>query len=244
MTQFPQNEVIQRGKRTGVRTVLVVAPHPDDAELGIGGTILTLLAAGHTVHMLDMTNGEPTPKGDPATRAKEAAAATKILGVASRTTLDLPNRYLMDSLEARTKVAEVIRRIQPDLMLVPQWIDAHPDHIQTSIICEAARFQAKYTKTQMAGSPWYAAKMMYYMCSHLRLELPSALIVDVSAHFEKKIEAAKCYVSQFRGDDGQFRVIDLITTYGKYFGALIGAEYGEPLLAREPVGVTDLRDII
>jgi bacillithiol biosynthesis deacetylase BshB1 len=231
------------GKLSGIRTILAVGPHPDDAELGIGGTLLALAAAGHTIHLLDMTNGEPTPKGDPETRAAESARAAEILGVASRITLDLPNRYVMDTIEARTKVAEVIRTIKPDLVLVPYWVDAHPDHVATSHICDAARFQAKLTKTDMAGDPWYPAKILYYLCSHLRIAFPASLIVDVSAHWDRKIEAAKSYASQFEVE-GEYPVIDLITRYGAYFGALIQTEYGEPLLSREPVGVTDLRDVI
>jgi N-acetylglucosamine malate deacetylase 1 len=232
-----------RGKRSGIRTVLAIGPHPDDAEIGVGGTLLTLAAAGHTVHILDMTNGEPTPKGSPETRAKEMAAASEVLDVASRTTLDLPNRYVMDGIEARTKVAEAIRTIQPDLLLVPYWVDAHPDHVATSHICDAARFQAKLTKTDMAGEPWYPSKILYYLCSHLRIAFPASFIVDVSEHFETKIEALRCYPSQFERD-GDWPVIELMTRYAKYFGALIGAEHGEPLLSREPIGVTDIRDLI
>ena len=231
------------GKRSGIRTILAVGPHPDDAELGIGGTILALGSAGHTVHLLDMTNGEPTPKGSLERRARESARAAEILGVASRTTLDLPNRYVMDTIEARTKVAEAIRTIKPDLMLVPYWIDAHPDHVATSHICDAARFQAKLTKTDMAGEPWYPTKILYYLCSHLRIAFPASFIVDVSAHWDRKIDAAKSYASQF-DVEGEYPVIDLITRYAAYFGALIQADYGEPLLSREPIGVTDIRDVI
>ena len=232
-----------RGKRSGVRTVLAVGPHPDDIEIGVGGTVLALLAAGHRVHFLDMTNGEPTPQGDPETRAGEMAAAAEVLGVAGRTTLDLPNRYVMDTIEARTKVAEVIRTVRPDLLLVPYWVDAHPDHVATSHLCDAARFYAKLTKTDMAGEPWYPSKILYYLCSHLRIAFPASFIVDVSDHFDRKIEALKCYPSQFRRDGG-WPVVDLMTRYARYFGALIGADYGEPLISREPIGVTDIRDII
>jgi bacillithiol biosynthesis deacetylase BshB1 len=232
-----------RGKRSGLRTVLAIGPHPDDVEIGVGGTLLALAAAGHTVHVLDMTNGEPTPRGDPETRAAESARAAELLGLAGRTTLDLPNRYLTDSIEARTQVAEVIRSVRPDLLLVPYWVDAHPDHVETSHICDAARFQAKLTKTDMAGRPWYPARILYYLCSHLRIAFPASLIVDVSDHFETKLAALKAYPSQFERD-GAWPVVDLLHRYARYFGALIGAEYGEPLLSREPIGVTDLRDLI
>lgn len=232
------------GAFTGTRKVLAIAPHPDDAELGIGGIILTLIAKGHEVHMLDLTNGEPTPKGDPATRAKEAASAAKILGVKSRTTLDLPNRYLQDTLDARTKVSEVIRQLRPDVLLVPYWLDSHPDHVATSHICQAAQFQAKYTKTAMKGKPWFAPKIFFYLCSHLSIQFPISLIIDVSAHFDRKIEAARCYPSQFEGEDGHFQVSDFLRRHNSYYGSLIKAAYGEPLFSREPVGATDLRDII
>jgi N-acetylglucosamine malate deacetylase 1 len=232
-----------RGKRAGLRTILAIGPHPDDVEIGVGGTLLTLAAAGHTVHLLDMTNGEPTPQGNPAIRAKEMAAGAEVLGVAGRTTLDLPNRYVMDHIEARTKVAEVIRTVRPDLLLVPYWIDAHPDHVATSQICDAARFQAKLTKTDMAGQPWYPSKILYYLCSHLRIAFPASVIVDVSEHFETKVRALKCYPSQFERD-GEWPVVELMTRYAKYFGALIGSDYGEPLISREPLGVTDIRDLI
>jgi LmbE family N-acetylglucosaminyl deacetylase len=192
--------------------------------------------------LLDLSNGEPTPRGDPETRDREAAAAADILGVAGRNILDLPNRSLMDNADARTKVAEAIREVRPDLLFVPYWIDAHPDHVQASRLCDAARFQAKYTKSGMAGDPWYPPKILYYLCSHLKVEFPADLVVDVSGHFDTKVAALKAYRTQFE-DDGAWPVVDLLERYARYFGALIGAEYGEPLVSREPVGITDIRDM-
>jgi len=231
------------GKRSGVRTILAIGPHPDDVEIGVGGTLVALAAAGHAIHILDVTDGEPTPRGDAETRAQEAARAADILGANSRTTLDLPNRCVMDGIEARAKVAEVIREIRPDLLLVPYWIDAHPDHVQTSRLCDAARFQAKLTKTDMTGEPWYPSRVFYYLCSHLRIAFPAGLIMDVSGHYETKTAALRAYPSQFR-EDGAWPLLALLEKCAAYFGSLIHAAHGEPLLSREPVGVTDIRDLI
>jgi len=104
---------------------LIVAPHPD---LGMGGGILKMLASGWKVGVLDLTNGEPTPFGTAEIRAAETAAATKVLGLSWRDNLGLPNRSLEATLEAREKLAGVIRTVRPKWLFAPFWIDAHPDH--------------------------------------------------------------------------------------------------------------------
>src|SRR5947209_19992261 len=93
--------------------ILAIGPHPDDVEIGMGGTILALRAQGHEVTICDLTNGEPTPIGTPERRAREAADAARILGV-TRITLEMPNRYLVDTVDNRMLVAEVIRRVRPE----------------------------------------------------------------------------------------------------------------------------------
>src|SRR3954470_5133927 len=100
---------------SGMASILVFGPHPDDQELGMGGTVSKLVKQGHKVHLVDMTNGEPTPFGSVETRAREAAEAAKILGV-GRTLVGLPNREVVHSIEARHAVAAVIRRHRPDWM--------------------------------------------------------------------------------------------------------------------------------
>ena len=108
---------------------LVIAPHPDDAELGAGGGILKMLAAGWRVGVLDLTDGEPTPHGSIEVRRRETDAASKILGLSWRTNLGLPNRSLEPTLAARRELAVVIRQTRPRWLLAPYWIDAHPDHV-------------------------------------------------------------------------------------------------------------------
>src|SRR5689334_13150807 len=106
-------------------SILVFGPHPDDQELGMGGTIVKLVRQGHRVHVVDMTNGEPTPFGSVEQRAKESAEAAKIMEV-ERTLVGLTNRQVVHDIESRYKVAAVIRKHTPDWLFVPYPIDAHP----------------------------------------------------------------------------------------------------------------------
>ena len=142
--------------------ILVAGPHPDDQELGMGGTIARLASQGHRVLLLDLTDGEPTPFGNRDLRAREAAEAARILG-ADRISLDLPNRSVAHTIEARHKVAAVIRTFRADVIFVPHPEDAHPDHVAGTRIVEDARFDAKLTRTSLPGEPVYAKWLFHYL---------------------------------------------------------------------------------
>src|SRR4051812_36702067 len=122
---------------------LVVAPHPDDAELGMGGTIARLMGQGWKVGILDLTSGEPTPLGSPEIRARETAAANAALGGPWRENLGLPNRSLEATLAYRRTLAAAFRRVRPRLLFAPFWEDAHPDHLAATRLVEDARFWSK-----------------------------------------------------------------------------------------------------
>ena len=225
--------------------ILSIGTHPDDVDLGMGGSLLKFVNLGHEVHILDLTNGEPTPFGTTETREKEWNKASSILKIHSRTVLDLPNRYLFDNVVARKKTAQIIRKLQPDTLFIPYWEDAHPDHIQATLICEAARFYAKLTKTDMLYEPWFPKHVFYYLWSHLNVHISPSFIIDISEEFDEKINAVKAYQSQFRYSDEQWnRVENKIYSLCKYFGSLIGVKYGEPFVSREKIGLADIRDII
>src|SRR5215471_9720489 len=149
---------------------LVIAPHPDDAELGAGGTILALQAQGARVGVLDLTDGEPTPHGSPELRRQETEAATAILGLDWRGNLGLPNRSLVADLDARARLAGMIRELRPRVLFAPYWEDSHPDHVAASQLVDAARFWAKLTKTDMPGAPHYPERLFYYFSIHLRIQ--------------------------------------------------------------------------
>src|SRR5262249_43722296 len=148
---------------------LVVAPHPDDAELGMGGTIVRLIQQGWKLGILDLTSGEPTPLGTPETRAAETAAANQALGNPWRHNLGLPNRSLEPTLLNRRALAEVFRKLRPRILFAPYWEDAHPDHTAATQLVEAARFWSKLTKSDLAGTPFHPARVLYYFSVHLRI---------------------------------------------------------------------------
>ncbi|MCA9258177.1 MAG: bacillithiol biosynthesis deacetylase BshB1, partial [Planctomycetales bacterium] len=177
--------------------ILIIAPHPDDAELGMGGAILGFLAQGLQVGILDLTTGEPTPHGSLETRAAETAAASKILGIAWRKNLGLPNRSLEPTLEARAALAGVIRQEKPRWLFAPYWVDAHPDHLAATQLVEAARFWAKLTKTDLPGEPHHPQRIYNYYCVHLKMAPQPAFVLDISDHWERKIAAISAYQSQF-----------------------------------------------
>ena len=222
------------------KTFLVVSPHPDDAELGIGGTILKLKSQGHTVVLVDLTSGEPTPYGSQRKRREEAKRAAKILGVDVRANLGLENRYLRDSKEARLLLAEKIRLVRPDVVLCPYLEDAHPDHLAATQITEAARFYAKYTKTKLEGKPHYVFYLFYYFCSHLRVISQVSFLVDISQEFERKMKAIRCYRSQFVDNPKNTFVFDYIQTRDRFLGGLIRQKYAEGLYSKEAVKVDDI----
>jgi bacillithiol biosynthesis deacetylase BshB1 len=220
-----------------VARILAIGPHPDDVEIAMGGTICLLHAQGHEVAICDLTNGEPTPVGTPARRAAEAAEASRLLGVRRRVTLDLPNRYLQDTLEARAAVAEVIRDVRPDVLAVPYWVDAHPDHVAACALAEAARFTAKLTRTSLRGAPHYPSRVYHFFSTHYRLHVKPAFIVDISPYIDVKMAAIGAYVSQFGPERGNAWVLDEIRERDAYFGRLIGRRYGEPFACREEIGL-------
>jgi bacillithiol biosynthesis deacetylase BshB1 len=226
--------------------VLIVAPHPDDAELGAGGGILRMKAEGRRVGVLDLTSGEPTPHGTLELRAAETAAATKLLGLDWRENLGLPNRSLEPTLSARHLLAAVIRRVRPRWLFAPYWVDAHPDHVAATQLVEAARFWAKLTKSDIPGEPWHPERIYYYYCVHLKLAAQPAFVLDISEHWEQKLAAIRAYHSQFIAGrpTAAPTFLDQLRDEAAYWGKSIGVAYGEPYASREPVGVQSLRDLV
>ncbi len=219
--------------------ILAVGIHPDDIELGAGATLAALIRQGRNVAALDLTNGEPTPHGTPELRRAETARANEILGLTQRLNLGLPNRWLRDTEERRIAIAEVYRQLQPKVLLLPHWEDAHPDHVAASEMAQAARFIAKYTKTEMKGEPYYVPRVFFYFCIHLKKLVTPSFIFDVSETLETKLQAVAAYHSQFyaggkeRGDE----LIARLRAQAGYYGGLIRVRYGEPFFAVEELGV-------
>ncbi len=219
--------------------VLVIAPHPDDAELGMGGGILRMRAEGLRVGVLDLTDGEPTPHGSPEVRAAESAKATELLGLDWRENLGLPNRSLEPTLGARAALAGVIRRTRPRWLFAPYWVDAHPDHVAATQLVEAARFWAKLTKSDLPGEPHHPERVYNYYCVHLKLAPQPAFVLDISDHWDQKLASIRAYESQFitgRPTEPP-TFLDQLRDEAAYWGKSIGVRYGEPYTCREPLGL-------
>jgi bacillithiol biosynthesis deacetylase BshB1 len=224
---------------------LVIAPHPDDAELGVGGTILALKAEGARVGILDLTDGEPTPHGSPDIRRAESDAASRILGVDWRGNLGLPNRSLQADLEARRQLAGAVRQLRPRWLFAPYWEDSHPDHVAASALVDAARFWAKLTKTDLPGAPHFPHRIIYYFCIHLRLHARPSFVVDITSHIDAKMQAVASYRSQFieGRPTAPPTLLDDLRDRARYWGWAIGSGYGEPFVCREEIGLRSLRDL-
>jgi len=225
---------------------LVIAPHPDDAELGVGGTIALLLSQGHRVGVLDLTDGEPTPHGSPEIRARETEAATRVLGLSYRGNLGLVNRRLTADLDARGKLAAALRQLRPRVLFAPYWEDSHPDHVAASRLVDDARFWAKLTKTDLPGEPHFPARIFYYFAIHLRIHPKPSFVIDVSSTIERKMQALACYRSQLI--EGRPAtpptLLDDVRDRARYWGWAIGTAFGEPFVCREEIGLRGLGELV
>jgi N-acetylglucosamine malate deacetylase 1 len=236
--------------------ILIVGPHPDDQELGMGGTIARLAAQGHSVLLLDITDGEPTPHGSPEIRAGEAAEAASALSAPGnpvrRLQLGLHNRFVEHTIENRHKVAGVIRAHQAQVVFVPYPRDAHPDHRAVTRIVEDARFDAKLTKLDMPAPegfggeqrPIYPKWLFYYFATHLRIVPQPGFIMDIAAQLEAKLASITAYRSQFDANPKNRAVIDWVRAQAVYFGSRIDTAAAEPFWTPEPLGLSGFADLV
>lgn len=225
---------------------IFTSAHPDDLEIGMGGTIAKLVEQGYKVGMLHMTSGEPTPRGTPETRAKESAQAAEVLGVAVCETLELPNRELMDTPANRYAVAAVIRKYRPKILvgMAGRTPAASPDHYQAQLITEAARFYAQLTKwdDRFGGTEPFRVDHLIYRPVPFAAEIthwPGRFVVDIADTIEKKLAAIRCYESQF--DSQRFKRLEhYVRSMAGAEGAMAGFAYGELYSLPRVLGVTDV----
>ncbi|MCA9113687.1 MAG: bacillithiol biosynthesis deacetylase BshB1 [Planctomycetaceae bacterium] len=226
--------------------VLVVAPHPDDAEISVGGIILTARRQGLRVGVIELTNGEPTPHGSPEIRREETAKATSLLDLSWRACLDLPNRSLTETTVARRELATVFRLCRPRVILAPFSEDAHPDHVAASQLVDSARFWSKLSRTDLPGEPWWPPRLYHYWSIHLRIHPSPAVVIDISQEIDQKMAAVRAYASQMlTGRSTEFpTLLDDIRDRARYWGWTIGAAYGEPLGCREEIGLKSISPLL
>ncbi len=227
--------------------IIAVGAHPDDVEIACGGTLAKLAQQGYSVGIIDLTDGEPTPKSPgPEVRLAEAKRAAEKLGVKIRVTLDLPNRRLFDSFEARVALAKEFRKYRPRLVLgfgdkTPL---ASPDHWQAMQITDAAIFYSRLTKWEhyfdnlpVHSIPAY----LYYTLAFSSGGIPPGvghLVVDITDTLETKIESIRCYATQFPPEKAG--VFDRVRAFALQQGGTAGYAAGEMLASPKSLGTTDL----
>jgi N-acetylglucosamine malate deacetylase 1 len=226
--------------------VIAVAPHPDDLELTCGGTLAKLVRQGYRVGIIDLTTGEPTPRGSEEIRAREAEAARQALGVHVRVNLGLPNRVLMDAPDGRFRLATELRKYRPSVLITiaGRTPAASPDHHQGHLLAEAARFYSQLSKwdDRFDGTQPYRVPNLVYAPLPFDAEQriwQGAFVIDITDTFEQKMAAVRCYESQF--DAARFEMVKhFVGGKNAADGARCGFAYGEYFALPHPVAAADL----
>ncbi len=210
----------------------------------LGGTVTKLINNGHSVVLVDLTNGEPTPYGSLEKRKLETENANKILGVKKRVMLPINNREVFDTLENRKLLANIIREYRPGIIFIPYPQDAHPDHVQASALCVAARFYAKLTKADLGHEPFFPRRYIYYFCTHLRLTLQPSFVFDISDCMEAKLAAVRAYESQFIENEKNQIIFERLKIENGYWGQQSNCVYAEPFVAPELIKINSTPQLL
>jgi N-acetylglucosamine malate deacetylase 1 len=226
--------------------ILAMAAHPDDVELTCGGTLLKMAEKGYKTGILDFTAGEMGTRGTPETRAKEAAAASKILRVGWRGNLGVADSDVQANRENKMKLAQKIRELRPRTVIIPYWEARHPDHYHASALGYEGCFLAGLKQLPLEGEAYRPFKILYATSFE---GMPATFIVDITAQYETRREAILAYGSQFRPAESErkqkvFLAIDELDSrmdlMARHYGQMIGVKYGEPFLQKELMAVDDI----
>jgi bacillithiol biosynthesis deacetylase BshB1 len=224
--------------------LLVFGPHPDDIEIGLGGTVAKHVRLGHRVGLCDLTAGEMGSNGTVEERLAEAEAARAVIGAAWRVNLRLPDRALGDAAHVRA-AASLIRRARPRAVAVPYGVDRHPDHVAASHLLTDAVFNSGLRRYDADGDPWRPAWTCFYFINDAA---PPSFVIDVSEDYEVKRRALACHATQFKiaaAGAVDTRLTSplfqqLVESRDAQFGALAGVRYAEGLVVKEPLVRQDL----
>lgn len=221
--------------------------HPDDAELVMGGTLALEAARGRRVALVDLTRGENGSRGTPETRAAEAVEAARLLGVAHRESLGLPDARLAHIPEHKDPVVEAVRRLRPEVVILPYWEQRHPDHATASRIVYDGCFLAGLRNYRPELGPAFRPRKLVYALSMTETnEAAPSFVVDITSVWDVKMRAVRAFASQFAPAPGEtvtlpFERFQLaVEANARRHGERIGVKYGEGFLVREPIEVDDL----
>jgi len=227
-----------------------ICAHPDDAELVMGGTLAREAAAGRRIALIDLTRGESGSRGTPETRAAEAAEAARVLGVAHRESVGLPDSALEVGVEHRDVVVAVLRRLRPAVVITQHWEQRHPDHAATSRLVYDACFMAGLRNYRPdLGAAFRPRKIVYATSMTEAAEVPPTFVVDITATFDVKMQAIRAFASQFAPATGETvalpfdRFQDAVELMARRQGQRIGVTHGEGFVTREPVAIEDVMSL-
>jgi bacillithiol biosynthesis deacetylase BshB1 len=224
--------------------ILAVAAHPDDIEQTCGGTLIRAAETGYRAGALDLTAGDMGTRGTPETRIHESEAAARHMLLAWRGNLRFPDARLENTLAARLTVAAEIRRLRPRVVILPYWEARHPDHYRASEIGYEACFLAGLRKLDEHSQPHRPFKILY---SSVYANVTPSFVVDISAQFERRMQALLAYQSQYGDESGdsslfpnQAEIHERLAAVARYYGNLIGVRYGEAFVVKETMRVDDV----
>lgn len=230
--------------------ILAIAAHRDDVEQTCGGTLLKAAEQGRRTAILDLTRGEMGTRGSAADREREAADAARILRVAWRQALDIPDARVENTFENRLKIAAVVRELRPRVVIVPYWQGRHPDHYNASTLAYEACFLAGLSKLETRNQeletlpPHRPFKIVY---ASLYADVRPTFVVDIGAQFERRLEALFAYRSQYEDQEtggGLFpahaEIRTRIEAMARFYGLPAGVTYAEPFVQKEVGLVEDL----
>lgn len=227
--------------------LLAVAPHRDDAELTCGGTLIKAVDAGHRVGILDLTQGEMGTKGSAELRAAEAAASARVMGIHVRENLGLPDAGISNDDHTRARLVQVLRALRPRIVIAPALRGRHPDHRRTTELVRDACFLSGLAKYAPGDHPAFRPLKLLHVIAYREDYVKPTFVVDISAQFERKLEAIKCFGSQFDATTQAGEVYpngeplyDIVRHHAAHYGSLIRSRYGEPFFTEETMRVDDV----
>ena len=225
--------------------IIFFGAHPDDVELSCGGTVAKCVKDGQRVAIVDLTRGEMGTRGTPQTRKREAASSAKILGASFRQQLDFHDGSLQTGREQELEIIELIRRARPQLVVAPWPDDRHPDHTRTGRLITEASFYAGLRALETGLPAHRPQTVLYYLQNYM---IPPSFVVDVTKQWKTKMRSVAAYKSQFHEPKSKEpqtfisdpKFLEMIEARGKHFGALIGVQYGEAFVTKQPPRLDDL----
>ena len=224
--------------------LLAIAAHPDDVEQTCAGTLLRMAEQGYRTGVIDLTAGEMGSRGTPETRLDEAVAAGRVLKLAHRSNMGFPDTRLVNWVDYREKLARHIRLLRPRTVIIPFWEARHPDHYHASAIAFDASFLAGLRKLDPESEPARPFKVVY---SSMYANTTPSFVVDISAQFERRMEALFCYASQYGTQDtgsglfpNEAEIRERLAAIARFYGNLIGVKYGEPFVVKETMRIDDV----